>query len=119
MSRYACFFAVFLFAVTFPAFAEKTVYSSTIDDLPLMAGMREIAEDAVIFDEPGGRIVETTVVTSWPEEKVKAFYAETLPPLGWRSAGPAQFRRDDEQLAIAFHATSGENLVSFSITPAR
>lgn len=119
MSRYAYFLAVFLLAAASPVFADKTVYSSAIDDLPLMAGMREIADNAVIFDDPAGRIVETTVVTAWPEEKVKAFYAETLPSLGWQSSGPAEFRRDDEQLAIAFHATPGENLVSFSITPVR
>jgi hypothetical protein len=119
MSRYACLLAVFIFMAASPAFAEKTSYSAAIDDLPLMAGMREIADDAVIFDEPGGRIVETTVVTAWPEEKVKAFYAQVLPPLGWQPAGPEQFRRDDEKLAIAFQATSGENRVRFSITPAR
>lgn len=82
-----------------PALA-KTDYSAVIDDLPLMQGMVEHAEEATIFDTPAGRIVEVTVTTSASGAAVQKFYAESLPPLGWEALSATQFTRDGEFLTM-------------------
>lgn len=92
MAGLLCFLAA-------PALA-KTDYSTVIDDLPLMQGMVEHADDATIFDTPAGRIVEVTLTTKAPAASVQKFYAESLPPLGWRALSEMQFTRDGEFLKI-------------------
>ena len=92
----------FLLLAALPAFAADTVYSSVLDDLPLMQGMTERPDDTVIFDKPGGRIVEFSAETAESKEAVKDFYQQALPPLGWKAAQPLKFIRDKEELKIDF-----------------
>lgn len=105
-------FAALLF-VSAPAFAAVE-YSAVIDDLPLMSGMAEETEDALVFDDATGRIVDTYAVTTAERAAVLAFYDAALPPLGWTKSAGASYVRDGERLKISFE---GKNLVRFSITP--
>ena len=52
-------------------------------DLPLMPGLTERPESAVVFDHATGQVA--TAVASGPVEPaaVRQFYRRTLPPLGW------------------------------------
>jgi hypothetical protein len=103
-----------IFALTLSASAmAETQYSAVISDLPLMTGMAEQPEQAVVFDKPGGRIIETTAITALPAEDVRKFYAEALPPLGWKTAGADAFARNGEILVIVF----ADKAVQFKITP--
>ena len=80
---------------------EPAGFVSTIDDLPLMPGLVE-EEGGMVFDSAQGRIVQS-YATGWVSEgAVGAFYAETLPQLGWRPDGPGVFRRDREILKVEF-----------------
>lgn len=101
-----------------PAIAAETAYSSVLDDLPLMQGMTERPEDTVIFDNPGGRIMEFSAETTASAAAVKEFYRQALPPLGWKQARPAKFIRDKEMLKIDFAKNNGETIVHFALTPA-
>jgi hypothetical protein len=107
----------FLLLTALPALAAETVYSSVIDDLPLMQGMAEKPDDTVIFDKPGGRIVAFSAETSATAEAVRGFYQQTLPPLGWKSSQASKFIRDDETLKIDFEKSGAETLVHFTLTP--
>jgi hypothetical protein len=100
------------------ALAAETAYSGVIEDLPLMTGMTEKAADAVIFDKPGGRIVETEAETSSPMEEIERFYTETLPPLGWKKLAPTSFVRDNEKLVLSLERKGTIILVHFTLTPA-
>lgn len=106
-----------LLLLSIPAFAANTAYSFVIEDLPLMTGMIEQPEDAVTFDKPGGRIVETTALTQSNPAEVRAFYAAALPPLGWKPAGASKFLRDKEELTLDIDAKSGKTAVRFTLTP--
>lgn len=99
--------ALLLLAST-PALAG---WSRAIDDLPLMAGMRETGEP-VIFDKPGGRIVETSAATQATPEQVARFYQDALPPLGWVPRGK-DYARGGEVLSI----DAKTNIVRFILTP--
>ena len=92
----------------------------SVEDLPLMPGMTESADEAVVFDQPGGRIVEVTgtVALGTPGSAVTAFYDQTLPQLGWQKEGEAAYVREQERLTIQFGAQTGGPLrVRFAIQP--
>ena len=92
-------------------------FVSGLEDLPLMPGLTEVEAGGVVFDKPGGRIVEAVAQGRLPSGKVQAFYADTLPQLGWRATAPGRFVRDGERLAISTAGDNGQLTVRFSIAP--
>jgi hypothetical protein len=100
---------------------DATRFLATIDDLPLMPGLTEDANAGVNFDSPAGRIVEAFAFGSVSERQVLDFYAATLPQLGWRQDGDAEFSREREVLQLEFPgpAKAGSPLtVRFALKPA-
>lgn len=97
-----------------PAAAGEFV--TGIDDLPLMAGLTEHADAGVVFDKPSGRIVEAYATGTLAAAEVAAFYAATLPELGWRPIGEMAFAREGEVLRIAITG-DGAAAVRFSLSP--
>ncbi|UEM21217.1 hypothetical protein JL100_029865 [Skermanella mucosa] len=71
-----------------------------IDDLPLMPGLVTVADQALVFDKPGGRIVQAVATGTLDASAIRSFYAETAPQLGWAAAGEGRFLRDGELLRI-------------------
>jgi len=84
-----------------PAAGEDR-FVAGIDDLPLMAGLAPVAGQNVVFDAPGGRVVEAWAEGSVTRAAVLSFYGSTLPQLGWAVAAPDLFRRDGETLRLEF-----------------
>ena len=100
---------------------EAAVFISTIEDLPLMPGLIE-EEGGMVFDSARGRIVEAYATGPVSEGAVIAFYAETLPKLGWRPDGPGVFRREREILKVEFPGGPGAApplTVAFRLIPAK
>lgn len=98
-------------------------FVSGIEDLPLMAGLVEAPDDALVFDSPVGRIVEAYASGDVTVGAVLDFYGAALPQLGWRSLERGRFRREDEILRLEFpQADSGERktdlVVRFALRPA-
>lgn len=110
-------FALILGFLVLAATAQAADYSSAIEDLPLMPGMSEVTENAVVFDNPGGRIVETDVVTSAAPDVVSGFYQSALPQLGWTAASATVFTRAGEKLTIESTVKDGRTHVHFNLTP--
>jgi hypothetical protein len=92
-------------------------YVAEVDDLPLMPGLRQLLGAGLVFDKPSGRIVEVYAQGEVRPEAVRAFYARSLPPLGWQVAGEAAFRRDGEILLLEFVTRERPLLVRFSLRP--
>lgn len=98
-----------------------------IDDLPLMPGLVPVADQALVFDKPGGRIVQAVATGSLDASAIRSFYAETAPQLGWAAAGEGRFVRDGELLRIelvesgqpglARSGTGGPVTVRFMLIP--
>ncbi len=108
-----------LLAAAFGAAAQERFVGGT-EDLPLMAGLSEVAGRGMVFDTPAGRIVEAYASGPVTRDRVLEFYAATLPQLGWRPDGTAAFRREDEVLKLDFSAAGGGGLmVLFRLAPAR
>lgn len=96
--------------------AEPTRFFSVIDDLPVMAGISEDGE-GVEFATAGGRIAQTSALGLVRRADVLAFYAETLPQLGWTQSGRAAFVREGEMLSIEFEQDPAGLRVRFALAP--
>lgn len=79
----ALFAAALLWAVVL-AGAAWADFVADIDDLPLMPGLSEDRAAGVVFESPGGRIVEAVARGTVTAPDVRAFYDRTLPQLGWK-----------------------------------
>ena len=104
-----------------PVLAQDAgAFVSTIEDLPLMPGLVEEA-GGMVFDSPGGRIVEAYATGEVSEGAVRDFYGETLPQLGWRPLGGGVYQRESEILKVEFPGGPGAApplTVGFSLAPA-
>ncbi len=116
------FLTLALGLLTTGAAAGDRAFLSTLDDVPLAPGLREVTGAGLLFDTPQGRIVE-----AYAEERregavarkaVRRFYRDTLPQLGWRRTGRARYRREGEVLRLAFQHKEATLTVRFTVTPA-
>jgi hypothetical protein len=82
--------------------AHATQFLTAIDDVPLPNGLTE-APEPMIFESDQGRVVRTSAEGNLGGARVSAFYAETLPALGWKPAETPDgvvYAREDERLTI-------------------
>ena len=105
------FLNIFLYAclamlLTAPARAADGFVSGA-EDLPLMAGLTEDEGANLVFDKPAGRIVDAWAAGAVSRAAVAAFYAETLPELGWRRRDAASWAREGERLRIDITGVDG------------
>lgn len=95
--------------------ADERAFFDTLYDVPVMAGLTEIPDMAMVFDKPDGKISQAGAAMgqhSAPE--VRAFYDETLPQLGWKALGEGNYRREGEVLALSFE---DPKMVKFLLKP--
>ena len=110
-----------IFLLVLPASLHAAGFLSSIDDMPLADGVVEIADGALVFDKPEGRIVQVTALRDGDIAltDIRRFYAATLPNLGWRTSESAAngltFTRKGEILRITLTA----DLVIFDLAPKR
>lgn len=98
-----------------PARAEG--FLTAYEDLPLPAGLAEVAGAGMAFDSPGGRIVEAYAKGPAKAADVLKFYATTLPQLGWTRESDTTYRRDAEVLMLEAGADGRLLVVHFTISP--
>lgn len=98
-----------------PARADQFVAGT--EDLPLMPGLTPISGSDLVFDKPEGRIVEARAEGALSRAQVQAFYAASLPQLGWKQMSAAEWRRDAERLTLDFHGPDGHLTVGFTLSP--
>jgi len=111
-----CFVAA-LALVNASAFAQDASrFTSIIDDLPLMADLVEVGE-GVEFSTPDGRIAEVAAEGPVARRAVLAFYAATLPQLGWTAADETHFVREGETLELTFEQVGEILRVQFTLAP--
>jgi hypothetical protein len=84
-----------------PAWGEDaTRFISALEDVPLMPGLTELPDAAVRLDTAEGRIVVAWATGAVDEAGIAAFYARTLPQLGWTAEGRERYRREGEALQL-------------------
>src|SRR3546814_10227386 len=113
-----CALPIYLKILTGDAWAAEA-FLSVADDFPLMSGLTENTDAATVFDKPAGRIVTAEASGPVTIAAVRAFYAATLPQLGWQPDGDNRWRRDAEQLRLGYANASGRLTVRFELLPNR
>lgn len=91
----------------FPTLAKaEQQFFETLYDVPVMQGLTEIPDMAMVFDKPNGRISQAgALMKGVSQESVKAFYTQTLPQLGWKINQSGIYTREGEKLTISFEGT--------------
>jgi len=105
-----------------PAAAEAAAFVTGTEDLPLMPGLRPVPDSGMVFETGRGRLVEAFAVGAVTAEQVQAFYAVTLPQLGWHpaeAAGAGAYLREGEVLRIEVLPGAPPRTVRFHIAPAQ
>jgi hypothetical protein len=97
--------------------AQADAFVAGTEDIPLMPGLKPVPNSTMVFDKPEGRIVEAQAQGSTTRAKVEAFYATSLPPLGWKRTGLNQWQREAERLRLEFHGATGIVTVGFTLSP--
>src|SRR5258708_37731262 len=101
--------------LSLPAAAQ--IFVEGVEDLPLMAGLAAVPEAGLSFDAPEGRIVVAYAQGEVKAEAVLAFYASTLPQLGWRRLGARRFEREAERLSLEITSEARRLTVRFTLAP--
>ena len=116
--------AALLCLATVPAVAQGSAgdspgnaYVAGIPDLPLMPGLQELPESGLVFDKPGGRIVEAFAQGSMTPQSVLAFYDQTLPQLGWQREKLGAYLREGERLELDLGQDARGTTVHFRLFP--
>ena len=94
------------------------VFFMNLNDIPLMAGMEELPDHTLIFDKPGGRIIESAmVVQNLDRKSIESFYDQTLPQLGWIRSDQNSFIRRNEKLYLDIEEEEEYNILFLRIEP--
>ena len=84
-----------------------------------MPGLQEDEDAAMVFDSAAGRIVEAHAAGEVTAAEVQAFYADTLPQLGWRRLSDGLYARGAEHLSLEIAPLSKTAAtVRFALRPA-
>ncbi len=98
----------------------KQQFAKSIEDLPLMSGLRVMDEKDVLFISKSGRIAETVLEGEADIEDIYDFYSEALPQLGWKQIDPKTYEREKERLYIeasGIQHPKAVSVVKFSVRP--
>ncbi len=101
--------------------AQASSFISVIPDLPLIEGLQEDTDAAVVFETASGRIAETVVQGQMTPQKVVNFYAAALPQLGWRLISTVRYQREGEILTFNVSPLEGQDgqiIVEIKLAPA-
>ena len=113
----------------FAAEEEGTAsFVAGFEDLPLMPGLNNVAEGSLTFDTTEGRIIESLVQGKVALGDAMAFYALSLPSLGWEvladqpgsspRPGSSRYVREDEMLRLDVLPGRGDEIsIRFFLSP--
>jgi hypothetical protein len=93
--------------------AHAADFLKAIDDVPLIAGLTELAEP-LVFESDQGRVVRTSAEGRLGRVEISTFYLAALPALGWRRLDGADglaFERENERLNIEVREYASNRLV--------
>ncbi len=99
--------------------AKYTVFSNSIEDLPIMTGLEILEDKDVLLLFGSDRIAQTTLKGKVDIDNVYYFYRRALPELGWRKINSKTYERNGERLIMNPNSANKEGMtyVRFSVEP--
>lgn len=102
-----------------PAQAGKEQYFEALYDVPVMPGLEELPDQALLFDKPDGRIASVVAASkTLKEADIRRFYEDTLSQMGWKKNKPNQYLRGSDQLSLEVVRRPPVTIVHFTLEPA-
>jgi hypothetical protein len=93
-------------------------FLTSLNDIPVMTGLREQVDKGVAFETPAGRIIDAEVLGPHRDLGVIiSFYDATLASLGWQMLGHGRYLREGEVLQITPSRFASGVRVHFSLRP--
>lgn len=97
---------------------HNQAYFSVLTDIPLMPDMKELTDQAFVFDKAEGRVVEVVGFLSVSDtDRPLKFYETALAQLGWKPLKTAVFQRNNEQLVVRAEKLAQGVVVRFQLSP--
>ena len=87
-----------LLGLLFATTAYAQTFIPYLPDIPLPENAE--SESVFDFDTDDTHLSQVMVYAPTSADSVQQFYADTLPQLGWQSAGPNRFVRDADTLTL-------------------
>ena len=109
------FFLISFFFVNFSVLADNDGFVVGTSDIPLLEGMENVKDSLIIFDKPYGRIVVAETEGDINLQRVKDFYFDILPNLGWKMNLQGKYQREKESLEISFDERNGKVIVKITL----
>ncbi len=125
MLKYCFVIALVLLAVpvaqaaeTAVAAAKAPLFFEALYDVPVMPGLEELKDQAMLFDKPDGRIASVMAASkNLNATEITRFYAESLPQLGWRKTAENQYVRGSDSLKMEVSKKPPLTVVHFTLSP--
>ena len=100
-------------------------------DLPLLEGLSENRDGAMLFDSPDGRIINAQAAGAIDGARIFEYYKVVLPSLGWKVAmdqgsdlpceEAASYclsaTREEEGLLLSIHENGGRSKINYALSP--
>lgn len=96
---------------------SQVTFFSALPDVPVMAGLIEAEDLAVVYDKPEGRFVEVLAVGDPQEHEISAYYKEVLPQMGWVETGTNSYKRQKEKLEVRYDSHAPSRVVRITVAP--
>jgi hypothetical protein len=99
---------------------KQPVFFEALYDVPVMPGLEEVKEQAMLFDKPDGRIASVVAASkSLNASDISRFYDESLPQLGWKKTAQNQYVRGVDRLVMDLTKSPPLTVVHFTLSPAK
>ena len=99
--------------------AKAPVFFEALYDVPVMPGLEEVKEQAMLFDKPDGRIASVVAASkTLSAGDISRFYDESLPQLGWKKTAQNQYVRGSDRLVMDLSKSPPLTVVHFTLSPA-
>lgn len=100
--------------------ARAPAFFEALYDVPIMPGLEEAKDQAMLFDKPDGRIASVVAASkTLAAADISRFYAESLPQLGWRKTAENQYVRGSDRLVMELVKKPPLTIVHFTLSPDR
>lgn len=103
-----------------PVLAAEEHFFEALYDVPVMPGLEELPDQAMLFDKPDGRIASVVAASkTLGEADINRFYDETLQQMGWKKGGKNQYVRGSDRLSMDILKRPPLTVVHFTLEPAK
>jgi len=111
------FLVAAIFALPHKGLAKDS-YFEALYDIPIMPGLQEMRDQAVLFDKPDGKIASVVAVSkTLKPQDVDQFYRASLPALGWEKKGSHSYVRGAEKLDLRIEENPPYTVLYLGISP--